>query len=177
MGVLAYSPKIMLFTIIESFSPQDGDRWKSYCEWRGLNFEAFESIDGILRTNLFTPGTDEDWQHIVNQNFMLHLFTNFDYALKKHKEIGKGDLVGLRFEGHDESDSRFLGYDLIDKYCDVSLLTNWGNDVEIINRSLTPFALISNRKIIEDVQAELFRTNGNDGHVEWCRIVSIYRPI
>ena len=131
----------MLFKIIESFSPSNGDKWTSYCNWRGMRFERFDSIDGILRPSLFDPTEVEDWAHIVNEDFMLHFFTDFNYAAKKRRQIGVGDLVGVRFEEHDEADEHFLGYDLIDGYCDVSLLTNWGNDVELINRSLSPNAL------------------------------------
>lgn len=167
----------MLFTIIESFSPKDGDRWISYCKWRGLTFTNFDSIDGILRPTLFNaPTTDEDWNYVVNEDFKLHLITDYDYAVEKHDEIGKGDLVGLKFDEHDESDSCFLGFDLIDRYCDVSLLTNWGNDVEIINRSLSASGLVLNRQSIEEIQEELLRTSGDDAHVEGCQIVSIYRP-
>ena len=167
----------MLFTIIESFSPNDGDRWTSYCKWRGLTFTKFDSIDGILRPTLFNaPTKDEDWNHVVNEDFKLHLITDYEYAVKKHNEIGKGDLVGLKFDKHNESDSCFLGFDLIDRYCDVSLLTNWGNDVEIINRSLSPSGLVLSRQLINEIQEELLRTSGDDSHVKGCQIVSIYRP-
>lgn len=166
----------MLFTIVESFSPNDGDRWQSYCQWRGLAFKRFDSIDGILRPSLFDDPTGEDWHHVVNEDFKLHLITDYDYAVQKHREMSQGDLVGLKFSEHDESNPRFLGFDLIDGYCDVSLLTNWGNDVDSINHSLSSNALVLSYQIIEAIQQELLRANGNDAHVEGCQIVSIYRP-
>lgn len=167
----------MLFTIVESFSPRDGDRWISYCQWRGLAFTGFDSIDGELRPNLFDNPVGKDWNHIVNEDFKLHLITDFDYAVQKHHEIGQGDLMGLRFSEHDQSDPHFLGFDLIDGYCDISLLTNWGNDVDSINRSLSPNALVMSYPIVEAIQQELLRTSDTDPHIEGCQIVSIYRPI
>ena len=167
----------MLFTIVESFSPQNGDLWTNYCKWRGFNFTRFDSIDGILRPTLFNaPTKDEDWNYVVNEDFKLHLITDYEYAIKKRDELGKGDLVGLRFDEHDENNPGFLGFDLIDSYCDVSLLTNWGNDVEIINRSLSSSGLILSRQSTEDIRKELLRTSGDDMHIEACQIVSIYRP-
>lgn len=167
---------MMLFTIVEPFSPMDAEKWTSYCEWRGLTFERFDSIDGILRPSLFDSPADSDWEHIVNENFMLHLITDFPHARHKHEEIGKGDLVGLKFEGHDATDAGFLGFDIIDGYCDVSLLTNWGNDVEIINRSLGPNALVAELNTAQHILETLRTTWGDDPHVEGCRIVSIYKP-
>jgi len=165
----------MFYTIIESFSREDGDRWTSYCAWRGIQFERFDSIDSILRPSLCQKPEKDDWSHIVNENFMLHYFTDFDYAAAKQTKIGKGDLVGVEFHDHDEASQDFLGFDLIDSYHDVSVLTNWGNDVEIVNRAISKTGLIYTRASIEEVRRELLRSHGNDAHVAGCEIVSIYK--
>jgi hypothetical protein len=164
----------MLYTLIEPFSPNDGARWTNYCAWRGLEFERFDSVDGALRPSLFLEPTGEDWSHIVNESFMLHYFVDRQYAELKRREIGRGDLVGLEFHAHDESATGFLGYDLIDCYNDISLLTNWGNDVGIVNRSISGTGLIRERALIEEVKSELLLSYGADSHVQGCKIVSIY---
>jgi hypothetical protein len=166
----------MLYTIIESFSPTNGDKWTSYCAWRGIHFERFHSIDGILRPNLFTQLIDEDWAHIVNADYMLHFITDWDYAIKKQSEIGRGELVGVAFDQHDENAVDFLGFDLIDSYFDVSLLTNWRNDVDIINCSISANGLVCSSSSIKNIQHELLRSFGSDPHIEGCKIVSIYKP-
>lgn len=165
----------MLYTLIEPFSPNDGDRWTKYCVWRGLQFERFDSIDGILRPSLFRQPQESDWSHIVNENFMLHYFLDREYAELKRREIGRGDLVGVEFQAHDELAIGFLGYDLIDGCNDVSLLTNWGNDVAIVNRSISKTGLIRSRTLIEEVKEELVRSYGSDGHVDGCKVVSVYK--
>ena len=53
---------------MEKFGPEDGDKWKRYLDLRGLNLTKFDSVDGILRPDLFAPDSDEDWQHCVNEN-------------------------------------------------------------------------------------------------------------
>lgn len=166
----------MLYTIVEPFSPVDGARWTSYCEWRGLAFERFDSIDGILRPNLFKTPHDSDWEHIVNEDNMLHFITDLSYATHKHAQIGNGELVGVRFDDHDIADPGFLGFDIIDGYCDISLLTNWGNDMAIINRALAPNALLRDIKTAEEIFAALQTTCADDSHVPDSRIVSVYNP-
>jgi len=161
----------MLFTLIEPFGPLSGEAWTSYLRWRGRPFARFDSIDGILRPALFRPVTAADWA----QTIIPHYFSDLTYARKKQSDLGLGDLVGLDFETHDESHPDFLGFDLIDGHDHVSLLTNWGNDVDLINQALSPAALIPTLLQIRAIQEELVNHHGEDGHVIGCRIVSLYR--
>ena len=163
-----------LFAIIEPFGPAQGDRWSSYIEWRGLSFERFDSIDGILRPSLFSPESEEDWKHVFPESRVIHLITDHEYAALKRSQMQSGDIVGLRLDDHDESDAAFLGFDLIDGSFDVSLLTNWGTDLDCINRALGPNALIQSLSVVQSIQAHLLSTCMEDGHVDGCRIVSIY---
>ena len=105
---------------------------------------------------------------------MLSYLTDFDYALQTHVRIGKGSLVGFAYSDHDETIEGFLGYDIIDGYCDVSLLTNWGNDVEIVNRSLGSNALVPTLAQAESIHKFLTSNHGDDNHVEGSRIISVY---
>ena len=163
-----------LFTIIESFGPPQGASWSYYIEWRGLSFDRFDSIDAILRPSLFTPESEEDWKHVSLESCMTHLITDYEYAAQKRSQMQRGDIVGLRYDDHDESDAAFLGYDLIDGSLDVSLLTNWGNDMASINRALGPNALVQSFSVVQSIQNHLLSTCIDDGHVDGCRIVSIY---
>ncbi len=165
---------MMLYTLIESFSPADGDKWTSYCAWRGIAFERFDSIDGINRPLLFYPEAGEDWAHVVAETDLFRFMTDLDFALRKQREAGRGDVVGVKLADHDETDPGFLGYDLIDGYCDVSLLTNFGCEEDKVGALLSPSALVMSLEVIQSIQAELLRTTPADDHVEGCRIVSIY---
>jgi hypothetical protein len=163
----------MYFTIVENFSPS-AESWKDYCAWRGIEFERFDSIDGILRPSLFTTPEGEDWNYVVQEDFRLHLITDLDYARRKRSMIGSGDLVGIRFDRPSNTDSRFLGFDLIDGYFDISLLTNFGNDINLINQLISVNALVLNRRDIEQIQEHLLSEFPDDPHVKRCQIVSIY---
>lgn len=164
----------MLFTIVEDFGIADGEAWTNYLEWRGMHFERFDSLDGILRKSLVTPESTEDWNHVVCDDFMASYLTDLDYAHEAHTRIGTGTLMGFAYSEHDESDEGFLGYDIIDGFCDVSFLTNWGNDIEILNRALGPNALVPTLTQIETIHEFLTTNQGDDNHVEGCRIVSVY---
>lgn len=164
----------MLFTIVEDFGVADGDAWTSYLEWRGIHFERFDSLDGMLRKSLFTPESPEDWKHVVCENFMLSYLTDFDYAYQMHALIGTGSLLGFSYSGHDEKNEGFLGYDIIDGYCDVSLLTNWGNDVSIVNIALGSNALVPTIDQVQKIHDYLNSHHSDDDHVKGSRIVSVY---
>ena len=132
----------MVYAILEPFSPKDGEKWTSYCEWRGLEFKSFESIDGLLRPNLFELETDEDWGLLANESYLedtilVPLISDLTSARRKRKQIGRGDLVGVCFEGHDPNRDGFLGFDLLEGDGSISLLTNFGNDFDHINDALS----------------------------------------
>lgn len=54
--------------------------WVSYNEWRGLHLTEFDSVDGILRPNLFEPELQIDWDNCVNEDYMINFITNLEYA-------------------------------------------------------------------------------------------------
>ena len=164
----------MLYTIVEDFGPELGEAWFNYNEWRGLDFSRFDSLDGILRPSLFDPTTDEDWNHVVCEDFALSHLTDFLYAQKKHRKIGSGSLVAFSYENHDETHKRFVGYDIIDGYCDVSLLTNWGNDLDFINQALGSNALLPRIQQAQTIHQQLLKDHSDDNHVPGSKIISVY---
>ena len=163
-----------IFTILESFGPAQGDVWNSYIAWRGLSLERFDSIDGILRPRLFTPVSNEGWEHVSEESGAGYGIIDYEYAVRMRTRMGRGDIVGMRWHAHDESDSTFLGYDLIDSYFDVSLLTNWGNDNLFINEARGVGGLIQRLDVAERIQSHLLSSYAEDDHVDGCHIVSIY---
>lgn len=165
---------MMLYTIIKSFGPEDGERWQDYCQWRGIAFGRFDSIDGMLRENLFHTPEDEDWSHIVNADYMLHLITDLAFAIKKQRDIGEGEIIGIKTDDHDEGADNFLGYDIIDGYWDISLLTNWGNDHKWINTLLRKNALLGTLSEAQEIHKYIMTQFPEDPHALDCKIISIY---
>ena len=165
------------YKIVENFGPEDGDRWKRYLYWRGLNLTKFDSADAILRPDLFAPDSDEDWQHCLNENFKLSIITDLDYARRILKRYGNSVLIGVEIEIEEgyAPKAKFLGYDIIDGYCDVSLITNWGTDDEgLINNHVMFNGLISDQVQVFKIRNKLRADYPEDSHAEACEVWAIY---
>ena len=170
--------QIMLFKVVEKFGPCSGESWASYIAWRKFEFSSFDSIDGMLRPDLFAPETEEDWSNCVNANFKLNLITNLNYAQIVLAKYENARLVGVipELDIEPELSSCLLGYDIIDGYCDVSLLTNWGvDDIEFINRKIQPNGLVGSFSTALELRNYLREEYAEDGHAEYCAIWAVYR--
>jgi len=168
----------MYYKIVDSFGPQDGDRWQRYLEWRGLNLTGFDSVDGILRPDLFEPKSEEDWRNCVNEDYKLSLITNLDYARKILNRYDNPVLVGveMELEGRSLPKNGLLGFDIIDGYCDVSLVTNWGTDEDgLINRYIMSNGLVGDLRHALQVRDLLRKEFYEDSHAQNCEVWAVYR--
>ena len=120
--------KGMYFKILEKFGPESGERWTEYLDWRKIALIKFDSVDGMMRPDLFEPRTHDDWRNCVNEDYKLNLITNVEYAAEVASKNPNSDIVGVDIElDHAPSNiDGLLGFDIIDGYCSTSLLTNWG---------------------------------------------------
>ena len=166
----------MYYKIIERFSPEDKEKWQSYIQWRGLNLTSFDSVDGILRQDLFMPESKEDWRNCVNEDNKLSFITSLDYAREILDRYDEPLVVGVDVEleeGYVPGDG-FLGFDIIDGYCDISLVTNWGTDQEdIISKHMMNNGLIGDLEtalLVRDVLRNEFH---EDAHAEGCEVWAV----
>ena len=166
----------MYYKVLKKFGPGSGASWTSYCEWRSFEFSAFESVDGLLRPDLFKPKSEKDWDNCVNEDYKVNLITNFDYANKIHSNFSDSDLVGVEIdlESAPKVNESLLGFDILDEYCQVSLLTNWGNDNETVNALLGKTGLISDFKTAQRIRDYLRTSFKEDDHAGYCSIWAIY---
>ena len=85
----------MYYKVIEQFGPEKPVEWKKYIDWRKLDLDRFDSVDGMLCPDFFNPESDEDWANCVNADFKLNLITNLEYALKVKSKTKNSLLVGV----------------------------------------------------------------------------------
>ncbi len=169
----------MYYRILEKFGPQDGDRWSSYLQWRGLtHLTRFDSIDGIIRPTLFAPKTEVDWQNCVNEDFRTDLITSLSFARDVFSRFQNAGIVGIEPDvdiGHTPAEG-FVGYDILDGDSSVSLLTNWGTDTERIS---TPYivenGLILNLERALAIKDKLRKDFSKDGHAGRCTVWAVYK--
>ena len=168
----------MYYKVVEKFGPQAEDRWQSYLDWRGLNLNSFDSVDGILRPDLFEPESEEDWRNCINEDYKLSLITNFDYAQAILERYDNAVLVGIEMELEEGYVPKvgLLGFDIIDGYCEVSLVTNWGTDKEsIIENYVMSNGLIGNLSQALQIRNLLRKEFSEDSHAQNCQVWAIYR--
>lgn len=170
----------MYYKIVEKFGPEKQDMWVSYNEWRGLHLTKFDSLDGILRPNLFEPELQIDWDNCVNEDYMINFITNLEYAKSILNRYRKAVIVGVEI-GVDETyaiKSGFLGFDIIDGYGDISLLTNWGNaHDDLFDEYIMTNGLLRNLEQAIYFKNKLRNDFPNDSHAEDCDIWAIYEVI
>ncbi len=77
-----------LFIATERFDPSDGEKWLNYCRWANIpRLVELVSLDCILCRHLVKDFLDEDWKHIVCENFRLDYFYHLDYLLQRVESI------------------------------------------------------------------------------------------
>ncbi len=91
------------------------------------NLTPFDSLDHVLRPDLFTPQSEENWQHCVKEHFKLNLITDLEYARIILMRYDDAVLVGVDIELEEGYvvKNHLLGFDILDSYCAISLVTNW----------------------------------------------------
>lgn len=167
----------MYYKIVEKFGPQDGEKWVNYLHWRGLRLENFDSVDSILRPDLFSPQSEEDWLYCVNENYRINLITDLEYAKTLMGLYDNANLIGVEVgiqAGYVPQDL-LLGFDIIDGQGSISLLTNWGNDSkDLINSHIQTNGLICDLSQALQTQNELRKKFPEDPHAQNCEVWAIY---
>ena len=170
----------MHFKVIEQFGPDDKESWNSYISWRGLDLKTFDSIDAILRPSLFEPESAEDWDNCVYEDFRTNLISNFSYAKQIYQNFTNAALVGVvpDIDSDYESQENLLGYDILDGYSEVSLLTNWGADEDdVFSKLVRQNGLIHDLNKCIEIRDILRNQFGEDSHACGCSVWAIYKSV
>jgi len=170
----------MYYKIVEKFGPESGDSWSKYIAWRGLELSRFDSVDGILRRDLFIPETEEDWCNCLAEKNLPVLINNIDYANTVKNKYPGSELLGveINIENDYVGKSDLFGYEVIDSDWDVSMLTNWGTDEEgLFSKYIESNGLIASTHTALKVRDNLRELFPEDGHACECSVWAIYAII
>jgi hypothetical protein len=112
---------------------------------------------------------------------MLHFFTDYDFLRRQVADIApKNVLCVFRNprecpDGPSFPDFRFLGYDLVDRECSISALTNCGGFPDVFDNSeLSNVGLLTDFRRAVQVQQEL-RLRHPDSHHADCHLWAVFR--
>ena len=159
-------------------SPFSKDEWKSYILWRNYNFSSFESIDSQLRKSQFEPKCDEDWEYVITAGTILtDVISDLNFAKKYCEMLNECIVIGFDYIDQIQGDKTILGYDILDGEMSYSLLTNFGNDIKIVNNVLSNNALIKTVVHASDVHVWFIKNKKDDPHVVGSKIVAVYGSV
>jgi len=137
--------------------------WGEYIAWSGLEqLDEVVSLDSSLCPTVLPNIKPEYWNHIVNEDFMLHFFVDLDYLRQETADIQRKNLLCVfrNPPGHASvavpEGFEFIGYDLVDKDSSTSALTNCGGFPEVFsNFELSEKGLFRTHERSREVQDAL----------------------
>jgi len=172
-----------LFIATARFDPLDGAAWTKYYEWAKIPaLREVVSLDCSLCERLVTDFTDEDWQHVVQEDFRLSCFHHLDYLLCRVRGKSRRNVLGLyrNPEAHitkaPATDGfAFIGYDLIEEQTQISALTNCGGFPDVFsNKELNACGLIASFERATEVRQLLAEKHPEEPHAQ-CEMYAIWR--
>ncbi len=172
------------FVATEKFDKYDA-AWAGYIAWSGLEqLDEIISLDSSLCPTVLPDIKTKYWNHIVNENFMLHFFTDLDYLRSETASILRKNLLCV-FRNpltHPSAAQvpkgfEFIGYDLVEKDSGVSALTNCGGFPKAFsNDELSEKGLLRAHERARTVQDALVREYPGEPHAD-CHLWAIFRSL
>jgi hypothetical protein len=169
----------------DKFSDSDTMAWEKYVEWSRLSqLSELISLDGMLNERLIEPdrNDEKEWDYIVIDNmYETGFFTTLDYVLRKMMGKEEYNLLAVIKEPVTEckfielENFEFIGYDLLDKYYDISALSNCGGFDETFRpEELNQFGLIEAFDRAMEIKENLFSNNPEEVHAD-TNAIAIWR--
>ena len=175
VGLEGMVNKDMALHIICNSVDMASAEWRKYCLWRNFDFRAFDSLDSTIHNSLFEILDDDDWKYAVTtDNFLTDIVNNFDFAKTYCERCGSNEILNFDFVENEDSSKQVIGYDILDGAFHYSLLTNFGNDIAIVNGCLGNNGLIRDKAQIIGVHRWFMDNMGNDHHVIGSRTFAVY---
>jgi len=173
---------VTLFIATQPFAPSDGERWSSYFEWANIpGLEEIVGLDSMLCPRIVTEFVDEDWEHMVCEDYRLGYFHHLEYLRDRVKDVSRRNILGLyrnpdtHLEMPPGPGFMFCGYDLIEEMTQISAINNCGGFPETFqNCELNQFGLIGNFVRASEVR-RLLQINNPQGPHANCELYAIWR--
>jgi hypothetical protein len=172
-----------LFIATERFDPSDGEKWQAYCQWAKIpGLVEVVSLDRILCAHLIKEFQEEDWHHIVCEDFRLDYFFHLDYLKQRVQHVPRRNILGLYRspEVHIAAapaagDFGFVGYDLIEEQTQISALTGCGGFPDVFrNDELNRFGLVDGFERACEMRRLLAERHPEEPHAV-CEMYAIWR--
>ncbi|MBK8490221.1 MAG: hypothetical protein IPL49_04755 [Saprospirales bacterium] len=162
-----------------------GASWDSYITWSRLShLTEVVSLDGMLNESLVHPDYDnaDDWDFIgVDGIYQTGFFRTVEYVLEKKELTDKFNLLAVVIDPTQDCKDielegfEFVGYELLDRYYDISALTNCGGfDEAFLPNDLNTFGLIDDYEKAFDIQKRLHEKYPGVDHAD-TNVIAVWR--
>lgn len=152
--------------------------WRNYCLWRKHEFTAFDSLDSTIHNSMFTIEDEDYWNYAVtNGDHLTDVVNDYVYAQRCARQCGADEILVFDFAENADASLHVAGYDILDGGFSNSLLTNFGNDIAIVNDCLGPNGLIHDKNKALEVHRWFLDNMPDDNHVIGSRLFVVYGKI
>lgn len=172
-----------LFLLTERLDPQCGEAWHTFRARSKLHhLTEVVSLDDLLCRHVVRELRTEDWRHVVNEDYMLHFFTDVQYLVRRGGSLARRNLL-CAFRDPQQQPSppaspyafRFEGYDLADVDGSTSALTNCGGFPRAFsNEELASNGLLPSLARAKEVQEALAAHYPEEPHAD-CTVWALFR--
>lgn len=178
-----------LYTATETFDERNDDEelgWAMYVQWSQLtHLTELVSLDGHVNKFLvapdFTNGDDYNYIH-TDDTIITGFYTSIDYVSRKKDDRNYFNLLTLVIEPEQVCNDiavegyKFMGYELLDVECGISVLTNCG---DLFSKTFLPevtnqYGLIDSFEQAKDIQRRLL-ADYPDQHHALAKVIAVWR--
>ena len=174
-----------LYIVTARFGPTGaGPAWERYLEWSSLHqLTEVVSLDSMLCEPIISDLADDDWAHVVNEDFMTSYFTDLDHLVRRVGHLRDRNLLCVyrNPEAHPDGPGttsfhfRFEGFDLVEAGGGPSALTNCGGFPKAFsNDELSEHGLLETLERANDVRRALQQHYPEERHAV-CDVWAIFR--
>jgi hypothetical protein len=180
------TPKAMhmsdwLFTARERFTPANSG-WADYIQWIGFaHVEEMVTLDHILCRELIDQPIDEDWSHNVQADFRITWFRDLAYMRRRcHWRIGRDQILAMTESPLTEcvppDGFASVGFDILDGFDDISVLTNCGQFPGIIDpHAVNRWGLLPDVTTAHAIACQVRESFPEHPHCKDCRVWQVAR--
>jgi len=152
--------------------------WQDYCIWRQKSFTEFQSLVSTIQNCIFEPNSNGDWECVVSTDqYLTDIVNDLDFAKSYCEREDAQVILSFDFIENTDLECEVIGYDILDGALNYSLLTNFGNDISLVNKHLQTNGLILDRVTAIKVHEWFLSEMPDDPHVHGSKICSVYQPI
>jgi hypothetical protein len=171
-----------LYTARERFTPASANRWRGYLEWIGFgHIEELVTLDHMLCPELIDQPNDADWSHNVQADYQTTWFHDCDYLRQRCEwQIGRDQIIAMIAEPTTESKPPRgfdpCGFDILDGYDSISVLTNCGRFPGVIEpNAVNKWGLLPSLAFASSIAERIQTEFPEEPHCTDCRVWQLAR--